>query len=103
MLRSLSERVFRLPKNRAIFKMFAGYLEQNGLKVTTIYHYAWALEDLDAFTRKAFDEVTKQDLMEFFNSLGNRYKPRTINDYKVCLKRFYKWLLRNDEEYPDNE
>ena len=91
---------FRLPKNRAIFKMFAGYLKQNGLKVTTIYHYARALEDLDAFTRKAFDEVTKQDLMEFFNSFGNRYKPRTINDYKVCLKRFYKWLLGNDEEYP---
>ena len=29
------------------------------------------------------------------------YSAWTKHDYKVCLKRFYKWLKGNDEVYPD--
>ena len=82
--------------------MFVGYLRQDGLKITSIYHYGRALELLDDFMDgKPFDEVTKQDLKLFFSNLGERYDSGTIDNIKTYVKRFYKWLLGDDEEYPE--
>ena len=98
----LVESGFKSPKNRAMFKMFLGYLRQSGLKVASIYHYGRALELLDGFLAgRPFDEVTKQDLKNFFNDMAERYDPGTIDNMKTYIKRFYKWLLGEDEEYPD--
>jgi len=51
---------------------------------------------------KDFDKVSKKDIEQFIYELErSNYSPWTKHDYKVCLKRFYKWFKGNNEEYPD--
>ncbi len=32
---------------------------------------------------------------------GKRYSENTVEDYKIAVKRFYRWLLANDGEVPE--
>jgi integrase/recombinase XerD len=61
---------------------------------------------------KPFKEATKEDIERVLTLLPNSGKgpsrriknsplsARTILGYKISIKRFYKWLLGNDEDYP---
>lgn len=33
---------------------------------------------------------------------GVKYSENTVEDYKIAVKRFYRWLLSNDSEIPEN-
>jgi len=46
-------------------------------------------------------DVTKQDLMRYITDLDAKgLSVWTTHDYRVIIKRFWKWLKCNDEEYP---
>jgi len=49
---------------------------------------------------KNFDEVNKTDIEQLVNRLErSTYSAWTKHDYKVAIKRFYKWL-NGGEDYP---
>jgi len=51
---------------------------------------------------RIFDAATKSDIEDLvFKIERSDYSPWTKRDYKVVLKRFYRWLKGNDEEYPE--
>ena len=87
-------------ENLPIINRFLSYLKQNQLAVNSIFHYARALVLLDNFTRKKFGEVTREDLELFLGSIADRFAPSQVDNIKIYVKRFYKWFLGNDEEYP---
>lgn len=46
-------------------------------------------------------DLTKQDLMRYITDLDAKgLSVWTTHDYRVIIKRFWKWLKGNDEEYP---
>ncbi|MEK6902617.1 MAG: tyrosine-type recombinase/integrase, partial [archaeon] len=50
---------------------------------------------------KPFSECTRDDIEGLMVEIGQRdYAEWTKADYRIILKRFYKWLLGNNEEFP---
>jgi site-specific recombinase XerD len=58
------------------------------------------LRKIAEWLKKNFDEANKNDIEQLINNLErSNYSAWTKHDYKVVIKRFYKWL-NGDEEYP---
>ena len=64
---------------------------------------------VEFFKNKDFDKVEKSDIEAFLGSLNQGrklkhgkkpYSEWTLHSFKLIFKRFYKWLLGNDEEVP---
>lgn len=50
---------------------------------------------------KPFPDVTKEDIVGFVSMIEQRdYSEWTKRDYKLLLKRFFKWFRRCEEGYP---
>lgn len=71
------------------------------------YKFLTVLIKLDGFLKKDFAKATKTDIEKLVNEINNMktLKGKTVEDwtkytYKVVLKRFYKWLKGDNEEYP---
>jgi integrase len=70
------------------------------------YKYITVLTKLDELLGKDFSEATKADIEKLVASINNiKHKGKPISDwtkytYQVVLKRFYKWLLGDNDEYP---
>ena len=81
--------------------------------------YMQILRKLSSWLNKPFDEVTQKDMESLIEDLENdqfkyelkgrngktilvkRYADSTKLDYKKTLKKFYKWLLGNNDHYPE--
>jgi len=56
---------------------------------------------LARFIKKPFEEATKDDVLNFFDST-NGQKLGTINNYKNAIKPFFQWLHKMEEnDYPE--
>jgi len=70
--------------------------------------YTHKLCRLALWIKKDFNAVEESDLRSVLTFLskgnarldGGRYSQGTIHGYKVTLKRFYRWLEGDDEDYP---
>jgi len=79
-----------------------------GKKITLArqYKYVTVLMKLDVLLGKDFKEATKEDIQKLVTSINSmEYKGQPITDatkysYQTILKRFYKWLLGDNDEYP---
>ena len=70
--------------------------------------YAHKLRKLAEWLKKDFSDVSEQDLRSLITFLskgsakenGEVFSKGTLHGYKVALKRFYRWLEGDDEDYP---
>jgi site-specific recombinase XerD len=94
----------RLPdEDRTIVTDFDRHLAANQLSAGHRANYLTRLTKIREMVGKSLREASKNDLEKVLADLGNRQlSSRTIQGYKITLKSFYKWLLGNNEEYPDN-
>jgi len=90
-------------KNKEIIKRFASACIAEGLTKIRVAKYIGLLKYTALMLNKDFDKVTKDDLIKFVTDLelNSEYSEWTKNDYKVALKKFYKWFKGNGEEYPE--
>jgi len=94
-------------KNKTLIFRFLGHISAE-VSERRLTFYTHKLKRLGTWLKRDFDAVTEQDLrclVTFFSKGcvredGGAYKPGTLHGYKVTLKRFYRWLEGNDEEYP---
>ena len=90
-----------IPENRDSLFKFESYITSIGIKESRRYKYVGMLEWLSRTLNKPFGEATKEDLIRIISAVENSdYAEWTKLDRKVTIKRFYKWLKGNDEEYP---
>jgi site-specific recombinase XerD len=83
-------------------KAFNNHLIATGLKLSTRWNYQKALRTLfQEIDKTDLKEATRSDLEEWVVFLEARYKRQSINVYKNCIKKFYRWLYGMDEGYPD--
>ena len=93
--RSLSKHNFE------ILVRFYRHLRTEGLSIPRIKKYLETLGRVAKMLGKHFDEATREDIENVVYRIETSdYSPYTKHDYKVVIKRFYKWLKGGDKEYP---
>lgn len=87
---------------REIFS-FQNYGVATGLSKPRIEHYLVRLQQIGLlFGQHPFKKATKQNMMDIVSKIEAKdYATHTKQDYKVVIKRFWKWLS-GDENYPDS-
>ncbi|MFH1663845.1 MAG: hypothetical protein ABH986_03500, partial [archaeon] len=90
-----------LDSNKELIVKFIHSMKAQGIKAIRLKKSVYMLRDLALILNKPFDSADKQDIESLLCELESRnYSAWTKSDYKIILKRFYKWLLGEDEVYP---
>ncbi|MBS7612227.1 tyrosine-type recombinase/integrase [Candidatus Bathyarchaeota archaeon] len=91
-----------LPKrSRELLEEYEKQLLSEGLSAVRVAKYLYILRRIADMLDKPFEEATVEDIKDLVYRIERGdYSPWTKHDYKVALKRFYKWLKGNNEEYP---
>ena len=88
-------------KNSETILRFYRQLVAEGLGIARQIKYLSTLRRIASLLNKQFEEVTKDDTIDFVAKIQQQdYSEWTKRDYKIILKRFYKWLRGCEEEYP---
>ncbi|MEM3027401.1 MAG: phage integrase N-terminal SAM-like domain-containing protein, partial [Candidatus Bathyarchaeia archaeon] len=88
-------------RDRELLEEFKKNLLSEGLTEARVAKYLDTLRRVSEMLNKPFEEATVDDVKDLVYRLERSgYSPWTKHDYKVALKRFYKWLKGNNEEYP---
>jgi integrase/recombinase XerD len=87
-------------KNAELIKRFEDSCFSRGLSEARVAKYLQSLRRIAEWLGKDLDEAGKADIERIVNRLERSdYSAWTKHDYKVVLKRFYRWLS-GGEEYP---
>jgi site-specific recombinase XerD len=87
-------------RNAELIQQFENACFSEGLSTGRVTKYVLTLRRIAKWLGKNFDNVTKQDIEDLVTQLERSdYSAWTKHDYKVAIKRFYKWLNGGDE-YP---
>lgn len=89
--------------NKATILRFRDDCFAIGMGIYRVLFYMNRFWQIGRWIDKDFEAMTKEDLKALVRKiwLMENYAYRTKMDYNVTLKRFYKWLEGNDEEYPE--
>jgi site-specific recombinase XerD len=80
---------------------FVKYLQAEGISKGRILKYVYILENVAKMLKVKFEKATKDDIIDLVSKIegNNKWSEWTKHEYKVVIRRFYKWL-RNSEDYP---
>jgi len=87
-------------RNAELIRRFEERCFSEGLSKVRVVKYLQSLRKISEWLGKDFDEADKADIERLVGRLeGSDYSAWTKHDYKVALKRFYRWL-RGGEDCP---
>ncbi len=89
--------------NKAIIARFGEFCHLQNFSKPRIIKYYYCFKYWAEFIGKDFDQAAKKDIERTVALINTRenWSCSTKHDLKVMLKRFYKWLYGNNEEYPE--
>lgn len=82
--------------NRGAAKKFDNYLSATDVSLGTRINYAKAFRRIDSIA-KPCKEITKDDLIDFFNNLNGQLGDSTKNLYRILIKRVFQWVYYGEE------
>jgi len=90
-------------ENKKLILDFADKCFADGLSKGRLCKLMYTIRYLAGYMKKPFSEASKKDIQGVVAQVERceRYTTWTKYDYKVILKKFYKWLKGNDDVYPD--
>jgi site-specific recombinase XerD/ribosomal protein L40E len=87
-------------RSAELIKRFGDHCFSEGLSEARVVKYLTLLRKVAEWLGKDLDEATREDIERLVNSWERSgYSAWTKHDYKVTLKKFYRWL-RGGEDYP---
>jgi integrase/ribosomal protein L40E len=87
--------------NRAEMLRFIDHVQAQGLSLPRIIRYTIVLRQAERLLNKLFKEASQDDIVRVVAGMERQgYSEATKANFKVIIKRFYKWLLGNESEYP---
>jgi integrase len=91
-----------IAENKKSILDFDDYIMISGIKIGRRYKYLYFLQKFSAMLGKPFDQATKDDIKNLVVLIDKRKDLTEASkvDRKIIIKRFYKWLKTNDQEYP---
>ncbi len=91
----------------AIKKFLKDVKFKDNLTENRLYFYAVRLRKLAEMIPDSFLNPTENDLKNVLDKIskkrhndGNAFSENTIEDYKIAMRRFYKWHLADDMDVP---
>jgi site-specific recombinase XerD/ribosomal protein L40E len=88
-------------RDKQLLVEFEKQLLSEGLTAIRVSKYLDTLRRIADMLGKPFEEATVEDIKDLVYRIERSgYSPWTKHDYKVALKRFYKWLKGGNEDYP---
>ena len=100
-LRNIKESNRISVRNKELILKFLDYCKAEGLSNMRVEHYARILKKIGEVFPKAFDEATKEDIIELVRKIeARKLSEWTRHDYRTTLKKFFKWL-RGSDSYPE--
>lgn len=98
--RSLAREISNIKKDRVNGKIILKYYRSRvaeGLSIARTLKCISTLKLISRRLKKPFTKATKEDIVDFVASIEERdISSWTKHDYKVILKKFYKWLYDSD-------
>ncbi len=89
------------PTNKQTITKFINSMKAQGIKPIRLKKEVYTLRDIAQILGQTFSSATKEDIERVLCEIeSNGYSAWTKADYRIILKRFYKWLLGEDEFYP---
>lgn len=106
--RALRNKIARIKQDKTISSHNRGKIIEfqescpaNGIGKARTLRYLHDLPKLGALLGKNFEDAERGDIESVISSIeSSDYAPRTKRDFKVTVKRFYKWL-NGGEECPE--
>jgi len=87
--------------NKCTIESFIQYCTAKSIGKKRIIKYVYSLLTISRMMGMPFEKATKQDIVKLLSDIQNaEWGEWSKHDYKVCVKKLYKWLEGNDEEYP---
>lgn len=88
--------------NKKLIFRLEKHLITNGLSKPRILKYLEVLKSSALIINKDFEQVTKDDIMDFVSIIEQRnYSEHTKHTYKVIIRKFFQWLKQcEDKQYP---
>jgi len=93
--------------NETLINQFLEFCKANGIGKYRIMKYEYTLPKISLMLNKPFNKANKNDMIKLMVKIedlktkkNEPIKEWTKHDYRVVIKRFYKWLNK-DEDYPD--
>lgn len=95
------------PRNKELIFRFLNHIASE-VSERRLTFYTHKLRKIGGWLKKDFNTVKESDLRSLLTFLskgnaredGTKFSIGTVHGYKVTLKRFYRWLEGNDDEYP---
>jgi site-specific recombinase XerD len=89
-------------RNKELIFQFCDHAALQGLSQPRILFYLNRFWNLARYVSKDCDSLTRRDIELLVRRIqSNGFSPQTVSDHLVVIKKFWKWLEGNDEEYPD--
>ena len=89
-----------MPKQREVLIKFDKSGQKNdGLTLNSRVRQLHKLVKLARAVRKSFTAMTREDIETFLYGLDD-LSPATLDQHKIAIKKFFKWLKQTDD-YPD--
>jgi len=79
-------------ENKDLVKKYIQYHMAKSTRINTIAIYLEYIINFGVIVKKKFKDVNKDDMIKAMIEINNRYSSSTINDYRVYIKGFYKWM-----------
>ena len=93
------------PKDKEDIQRFIAQMDTDGLSLLRRIKYFSFLYQIRRHLNKPFRDVTREDIEVLIKEMvldGKIYKTQdSIQSFRALLKRFYKFLLGNNEELPE--
>jgi len=87
--------------NKKAILDFCNYCLAEGLTIVRVEHLLRCLKKMAEIFPKNFEEAAKEDIVDLVRRIeSRRISAYTKRDYRVALKKFYKWLKGDGEDYP---
>ena len=89
-------------RNHQLIFNFSEHCRLQGLSNLKILFYLNRFWNIARYTEKNFDKLNKHDIEALVKRIQNiGYSPRTVADYLMAIKTFWKWLEGKSEIYPE--
>jgi len=82
------------PRNAELIRKFVDDCYSTGLSHGRVMKYLFHLVNIGKMKQKDFDSMDIEDVKEIVRTieLNSNYKENTKRDYRIAIKKFYKWL-----------
>jgi integrase len=93
-----------LKSNQRTILKFAFELQAEGIKIVRITKYIYLLRHIAKLLREEFEGANENDIKRITAEINKSdYSDWTKSDYRVAIKRFYRWLrkLPNHQNPPE--